>query len=284
MLSMEGYFPDLYWQERLSQCFNLTGAGCIALGPFYNVHLYKARLKALEQGMATVGRSFKGSTVLEIGCGTGFYTEYCAHQGVRDYVGLDIASVSIHTLQRRFPHFKFIQADVSNDTFPDIESFDIILAADVLFHIVSNEAFKQALQNLFLHLNLGGLLIVSDLFPPNTIRVAPHVCFHSMSEYSYLFDQHQMRILHQEPIFFLLYPIPLMLKLNLTAKVEGRSNWIRKHVRKLITWNVFDRLLPPVLGWLDEKIFLHLSKFATPYSAFYTLNMKWTFATREDAR
>jgi len=66
---------DIYWQERMSQCFNstLTGARCIALGPFYNVQLYKVRLKALEKGIATIGRSFKGSTVLEVGCGAGFY-------------------------------------------------------------------------------------------------------------------------------------------------------------------------------------------------------------------
>lgn len=71
-----------YWQERLQQHFDLTGAGHAGLGPRYNAWLYKARLEALERGLISSGRTLKGACVLEAGCGTGFYTEYCLRQEV----------------------------------------------------------------------------------------------------------------------------------------------------------------------------------------------------------
>lgn len=212
------YSPDIYWQWRLSKYFNLMGAGCVSLGPYYNAQLYEARLRALERGLYSIGRSLCGSTVLEAGCGTGFYTEYCFQQGVKTYTGIDIAQISVYTLQRRYPCFKFIQADISVDIPSDLGDFDIVLAADIMFHIILDDAFNRAIQNLLSHLKSGGLLIVSDLFPQTKIQPAPHVCFHSIDEYIRLFSQNCVYIIHQEPIFFLLYPLPLILFLLRNSK------------------------------------------------------------------
>ena len=50
--------------------------------------------------------------VLDIGCGTGFWTDYYVSRGAH-YTGLDIAQVSVDKLQARYPEQRFARADVS---------------------------------------------------------------------------------------------------------------------------------------------------------------------------
>ncbi len=45
------YSMQDYWEERLRRRFDLTGSGCIGLGPRYNACLYKARVEALERAL-----------------------------------------------------------------------------------------------------------------------------------------------------------------------------------------------------------------------------------------
>ncbi|MEM4523361.1 MAG: class I SAM-dependent methyltransferase [Nitrososphaeria archaeon] len=248
------------------------------LGPYYNAQLYKARIRALERGLYSVGYTFCGSAVLEVGCGTGFYTEYCLQKGVKTYTGIDIAQISVYTLRQRYPYFKFIQADISLDIPSDIGDFDIVLAADVMFHIIPDRAFNQAIQNLLSHLKSGGLLIISDLFPRTRIQPVPHVCFHSINEYIHLFSPYCVYIIHQEPIFFLLYPLPLIL--------SGNSKWkkgeiFQRYAKNLCKWNMFDKTFPTIAAWLDAKIFLPLSRRILGTSlGFLMSNMKWLFAAK----
>lgn len=255
----------------------------MSLGPYYNAQLYEARLRALERGLYSIGRSLCGSTVLEAGCGTGFYTEYCFQQGVKTYTGIDIAQISVYTLQRRYPCFKFIQADISVDIPSDLGDFDIVLAADIMFHIILDDAFNRAIQNLLSHLKSGGLLIVSDLFPQTKIQPAPHVCFHSIDEYIRLFSQNCVYIIHQEPIFFLLYPLPLILFLLRNSKWK-KGERFRRYAKNLCKWGAFDKVFPIIAAWLDRKMFLPLSKrISGTRLGFLISNMKWLFAVKGNA-
>jgi SAM-dependent methyltransferase len=267
------YSAHNYWEERLSQHFDLTGAGYATLGPRFNATLYKARLEALEKGLAFIGRTLKGSSVLEAGCGTGFYTGYCAQQGVSSYVGLDITSISVSTLQKRYPNFSFIQSDISADKIPDLGSgFDIVLAADVLFHIVQDVAFENALQNLISRLRPGGLLIISDVFPANSYELAYYIRIRSLNDYSHLFEKYQARISHIEPIFAILQPPPLMPHMNWLW--QGYA-WLWRYGWRLARWDMIDILLPPVLARLDKYLFL-------PKWGRHAPNNKWLFAIKDD--
>lgn len=205
---MREYSMHRYWEERLRQNFDLTGAGHAGLGRHYNAWLYKARLEALEKGLASIGRTLQGTCVLEAGCGTGFYTEYCRRQGVYTYVGVDITSVSVEILQERYPEFRFIRADITEQTIEG--EFDIVLAADVLFHIVDDAAFERAVQNLCSVLLPHGLLIISDVFPKCTTQVAPHVRLRSLDEYNRLLNENHIHLVLIEPIFAILQPPPFI--------------------------------------------------------------------------
>jgi 2-polyprenyl-3-methyl-5-hydroxy-6-metoxy-1,4-benzoquinol methylase len=270
---MSNYSMSTYWEERLRKHFDLTGVGCVVLGPGYNARLYKARLEALENGLRVVGWTFRGARILEAGCGTGFYTEYCLRQEVNAYVGVDITSVSVEILRRRYPDFHFVQADItSSEVLKAGTEFDIVLAADVLFHIVDDANFERAVRNLLFLLRPNGLLILSDVFPTTTIQTASHVRLRSLSEYNRLFSENQTRILYIEPIFAILQPPSFIPSLSWFWK--GYALFWR-YAWRLARWSVADHLLPPVLAWLDKTWFL-------PKWGSWAPNNKWLFALKEN--
>lgn len=265
------YSTQSYWEERLRRRFDLTGAGCIVLGPRYNARLYRARAEALERALRTAGYTLRGADVLEVGCGTGFYTEYCLKCQVDTYVGVDITSVSVETLRERYPNLRFIQADISADEISEIdEKFDVVLAADVLFHLVDDAAFEKAIRNLCSALCPGGLLIVSDVFSASTVQVASHVRLRSLEMYNRTLVENCVRILHVEPIFALLQPPPYLPDASWFWK--GYSRFWRLGWR-LARWQVIDRLVPTVLAWLDSRLFLPTWGNRAP-------NNKWLLAVK----
>lgn len=259
-----------YWEKRLGRHFDLTGAGHAGLGPHYNAWLYKSRLEALEKGLASIKRTLKGARVLEAGCGTGFYTEYCLRRGVHTYVGVDITSVSVEILRERYPEFRFVQADITKEIIGG--DFDVVMAADVLFHIVDDAAFERAVQNLCSVLSPNGLLIISDVFPAFTVQVAPHVRLRSLDEYNRLLSENHIRLVLIEPIFAILQPPPFVPPTSWFWK--GYALLWRGVGRRLDRLSIVDRLLPPVLAWLDKRLFRPLWGYGAP-------NNKWLLAIKD---
>lgn len=267
--------PEAYWQQRLSTDFNLTGVGHVDLGHNYNRFLYRARLDALERVVRHCGIQLgPEKSILDVGCGNGFYTEVARTHGVRNYVGLDISEKSVGELTRRYTGYRFVRADVSGGCVPIKEEFDIILAADVLFHITDDFRFNTAISNMASLLKEGGFLILSDVFPAsgNTITPAGHVCHRSLSVYEDVFGTCALGRLHIEPIFVILHP-PLSaggpsLFWNMFARLWGYG------LRRVASWGLFDRFVPEWLYKLDRKLLSRKEHVDTP-------NLKWLVARKD---
>lgn len=103
----------------------------------------------------------RGKSVLDVGCGTGFFTEFYLRHGAR-VTGLDIASTSIARLAERFPAARFIQADVSEAPLP--ERYDVVNAFDVLYHITDAARWEAAVERLAAAVAPGGVLLVTVIF------------------------------------------------------------------------------------------------------------------------
>lgn len=195
------YQPQRYWEERLAKNFDLTGVGHRGLGDQYNWYLYKRRLETLIAGLGKTGCTLDGKSILEIGCGTGFYTKYFAKQNIVRYTGIDITRASVANLKKQYPSFEFICADITQFGIAELhEQFDIVFTADVLFHIVEERSFQNAIQTMIELLKPGGLFIVSDVFPENTVSTAAHVCLRSFSHYEQTLGTLQVHRIHIEPI------------------------------------------------------------------------------------
>jgi 2-polyprenyl-3-methyl-5-hydroxy-6-metoxy-1,4-benzoquinol methylase len=109
------------------------------------------------------GVSFKNKRILEIGCGTGFYTELISALGENlDFVVLDVTDIKFPELQAKFPYLKFIRADITHPI-SDMKPFDIIVMIDVVQHIVTDKGFRAAMLNISKLLAPHGVFIVAPI-------------------------------------------------------------------------------------------------------------------------
>ena len=155
------YRPQEFWEQRLAERFDLRGTGETGLSLAYNRACYTLRAEVLSAALARAGFTPAGRRVLDVGCGTGFWTEYYASQGA-DYTGVDIARVSVERLRRRYPVQRFERVDVS-DGVPG-GPYDLVNVVDVLYHITDDARWEAALRHLAAALAPGGLLLVTDVF------------------------------------------------------------------------------------------------------------------------
>ncbi len=81
-----------YWQERVGAGADLGVVGHRAMGPAYNGEIYARRIDALESMLARhVRKPLEQVRVLDVGCGSGFYTRFWQAKRVREYIGVDIS-------------------------------------------------------------------------------------------------------------------------------------------------------------------------------------------------
>lgn len=151
-----------YWNERLKRNLSIMGVGHIDYSPWLNEALYADRFYILNHLIAN--STFKDKSVLEIGPGIGQFTSYFFSQkNLNDYLGVDIAKVSVEELTKKFgKRFKFMEGDFSSsDILKSIgeKKFDLIFAAAVLLHIVSDDGYSKFIENVSHGLNDEGIYI-----------------------------------------------------------------------------------------------------------------------------
>ncbi|MCO6499921.1 MAG: methyltransferase domain-containing protein [Vicingus serpentipes] len=161
---MSKFNPREYWESRLQESFNLHGVGDIGLGINYNNALYDVRKFAFRRIMKKLNVDFTDKRVMDIGSGTGFYIERWNELKVRYIKGTDITSVVVQNLAKKFPNVFFEQLDIGRKIEDTQSEYDFISAFDVLFHIVDDERFKQAIINIHGLLNEEGYFVISDNF------------------------------------------------------------------------------------------------------------------------
>jgi SAM-dependent methyltransferase len=155
------YRPREFWNELLSESFDLRGVGHFRLSEEENRRMYDAKRAIIDAQLAHYSVEVGAVTrALEIGCGVGYWTAYLAARGVRDYTGNDITPVSVSTLTQRYPQFRFIQGDAGDIILPPA-TFDLALMIDVTQHITDDVAFARAMRNVWEALAPGGTFVVT---------------------------------------------------------------------------------------------------------------------------
>jgi cyclopropane fatty-acyl-phospholipid synthase-like methyltransferase len=199
------YKPAEYWDKRLSQKFNLQGVGYCAFNKYYNFWLYKAKTRALKNIVKKYNIGIYDKTLLDIGCGTGYWVNFYKILKC-NVTGIDISKTSVVNLKRRYPKFEFINIDFALPNVSEIinKKFDIINAFDVFYHIVDDNSFQQALENICLLSNNSTYIFITDLFIYHSEQVADHVKFRSFDSYEKIFNRFDIKVLTIEPLYFLL--------------------------------------------------------------------------------
>jgi SAM-dependent methyltransferase len=135
----------------------------------YNDKDYPQEVKFIEQIFSAFG---KPSSILEVGCGTGNYTQLL-HQKGYDITGLD-ASEKMINLARQKCDCAFYVGDIRS--FSLSEKFDACIAMfAVMGYVVENIDVVRALRNVRAHLNSGGLFVFDVWNGLAVMRTLPEI-------------------------------------------------------------------------------------------------------------
>jgi len=198
-----------YWEERLGAGPTLENVGWLGWGAGFNKWMYRIRarvfVKRVRAALKRQGVPTGRSSILDIGCGSGFYIDLWKRIGVRDICACDLTAAAVDALRKRYPDVSFLQADVGERIVPyDAESFDAISCMDVLFHIVDDNRYRQAVGHCAHLLKRGGLLILTEncLHSP-TVRSKSQVSS-SLPEVEDAITAAGLSILERRPMFVLM--------------------------------------------------------------------------------
>ncbi len=155
----------VYWNQRLCSHWGPQGVGSVPYGRQFNLWRYRVRARVFRKLVERLGLQLDELTVLDAGCGTGFYLDQWQALGVKSLSGLDISDWAVAQLADTYPKSTFYRADISAFGSPlPAGAFDLVSAFDVLPHIVDDDAYMCALKNLHNTLRTGGYLLYSDCF------------------------------------------------------------------------------------------------------------------------
>ena len=157
-----GYDAGRYWQDRFAKHgLAMKGVGDEGLSEEENEKMYRKAAQDLLDLCRREGIDLQTASVLEIGCGNGFYTRLFAEQGVQRYVGVDITDIFFPELGKRHPNYQFIRKDITTDKLDG--KFNLIIMIDVIEHITHRANLHAAFENVKNHLADGGVFMVAPV-------------------------------------------------------------------------------------------------------------------------
>jgi SAM-dependent methyltransferase len=197
-----------YWESRLEETWGLESVGDGTLSLSFNEWMYKVRRHRFLGQITDLRLPVHEYDVLDIGSGTGFYVNLWRELGVRSVLGSDITGVAVGHLQTAFPDVPFRQLDIGASLPADLppESFDVISAYDMFFHIVDDGRFARALDNLATLLRPGGMLMFSDtlLTGERGAQQPTHVRLRRLDDVVRLLSDRGFTVVDQRPVFVLM--------------------------------------------------------------------------------
>lgn len=198
--------PKAYWEDRLSTDFTITGVGFRRLGPSFNQWAYKLRRERFIAVVQEQGLSLGECDVLDIGSGTGFYIGIWKELGARAIVGSDLTHAAVEQLRSRYPDVAFHPLDIGGELPAALApaSFDVIDAMDVLFHIIDDARFANAIGNIHSLLKPGGYFIWTDTFLHEAPRREDHIVGRKLSAIEDVIHSRGFTIVRRTPLFYLM--------------------------------------------------------------------------------
>jgi SAM-dependent methyltransferase len=120
-----------------------------------------------ENVQETVASFISKARVLELACGTGFYTYSFLEWGASSVLGVDISSVMLDEARRVGKEVSFIRADCSIPKAYDGGPFDVVFAAWLLNYAPDRAGLVSMFRNVATNLKDGGRF-VSITVPPSS--------------------------------------------------------------------------------------------------------------------
>lgn len=89
-----------------------------------------------EEVIELLNKPEEASTILDIGCGVGYFAERLLKRGYKDYIGLDFSQDMIDLASTLVPAYQYILMDVYDENFQSfVETFQWFIILETLEHI-----------------------------------------------------------------------------------------------------------------------------------------------------
>jgi 2-polyprenyl-3-methyl-5-hydroxy-6-metoxy-1,4-benzoquinol methylase len=168
-----------YWEkhhERYKDSIIAVGRGNTT--PDVNRREYhRAKLQFVDMVKGDFPGSRHRLRVMDFGFGHGHYARACHELGFGSYHGLDFASKTHPDLG---PDYVFETADISTPRAPD-PRHHLVICIDTIFHVVDEEKFASALNNIVSHAAPQSRIYITGLFTPKAIE--PYVLHRPVSAF-----------------------------------------------------------------------------------------------------
>jgi SAM-dependent methyltransferase len=152
-----------WWENRHRELRGFDAVGYAGAGEAYNAWLYRVRRRLFRRHVASLASA--RSSVLDVASGTGFYLERWREAGARELVGSDVSPTAVQRLRERYPDVRIERFDIAGPAAElPRDRYDLVSAFDVLFHLIDDDAYRRALDNLAELVRPGGLLVISENF------------------------------------------------------------------------------------------------------------------------
>lgn len=210
------YNPNQYWNDIFKYGVNAQSV-CYPEWPLtYNHFLHQQQLDTLLHILSKNDIRLENSSLLEIGPGAGFWTEFFKQYNPSSYIGIEISKTSVELLASRYPDYTFYCADIgqTNLNTLSIPSVDFVFSAMVFLHITDNAKLSFGFAELANQLKPGGYFILLDaIFTKNVFGNAKeqtdgsnfnpnyHNKIRNISFYSMLALKNDLEIIEVLPAF-----------------------------------------------------------------------------------
>lgn len=240
------FSPNTYWRNRVAVDATIGVVGHRSLGIEYNESIYRRRVDVLNQVLVRYDLDPDRDAILDIGCGTGYYSRYWRSKGFGQYLGIDLSDATVDRLKNEMPEYAFISADIADlpDDAINRKHFTVITVLDVFYHIVDDERLSQALENIRARLSADGILIIFDQLAKEDYVLRKHVKFRSELSYLKLLKQAGLEVMEREKLFCLLVP-PLYGRRVLDIPIGG--------IYKVI--GIFMKAVPVLGRFLGKRMY-----------------------------
>ncbi len=165
------------------------------------------------RALRAAGTPLEGASVFEAGFGVGYYMQLWSRLRCGRVAGVDISPLAVANVRSRFPHYDLRVDDVARiDRWADWpqfqESFAIVTAIDLIYHLPDEDQARHALVNLAELVAPGGILLVTEKLPASSRpdRRLAHVMRRPLHWYQQALASKGLALEHTTPVFWCMDP------------------------------------------------------------------------------